>query len=167
MEEKSLMTDTRPDPDHFTMVPNFLIESPLSPAAFRVYVYIKHRTGEAIGGRCWEASRNIAKACGISTGALSKAKAELVAFNLVDIKKVSGNRPGEYPHDEIAIRDVWGANKEFYYLDKSGKQDKVNQAREALKTWRTEKGWRVPDQARKTRTGRRRKNIDAPSDRPL
>ncbi len=165
MDEKELLTDAHPDPDHFTMVPNFLIESPLSPAAFRVYVYIKHRTGEAVGGRCFEASKNIAKACCISTGTLSKAKAELVAFKLIEIKKVPGNRKGEYPHDEIAIRYVWDENKGFYFLSKPERQASMEKSREIVNSWRAEKGWRVPDQERKPRMGSRKKSDGFQGDR--
>jgi hypothetical protein len=157
-EEQTLLTDNAPDHKFFTMVPNYLIDLPLSPIAFRVYVYIKRRTGEALGGKCWEASENIARACAISTGALSKAKTELQTTKLIEIKKVPGKQ-GEYPHDEIAILDMWQYNDLYCRADKSERQERIKEWRKALTTWRVAKGWRVADEERIPRKeGHRRKN---------
>jgi hypothetical protein len=155
-EEQTSLTDSAPDRKFFTMVPNYLIDIPLSPVAFRVYVYIKRRTGEAPNGKCWEASKNIAQACIVSTGALSKAKTELQACGLIKIKKVPGKQ-GEYPHDEITCVDCWGFNTEFCRLDKTDRQERLSELRDTLSAWRVRKGWRVADDERKPRKGNHRK----------
>jgi hypothetical protein len=151
-DKQSLLSD--PDEDHvfFTMIQNCLIDLPISPIAFRVYVYIKRRTGDSVEGKCWESSRNIAKACVISTGALSKAKAELQYFGLIDVKKVSTGRD-RFPHDEITVVNLWKVNKDYYLAGNADKQKWIKTIREDFIFWRDRKGWRVPDEKRKKSKG--------------
>jgi hypothetical protein len=61
----------------FIMIPMMVDDMEISPRAFRLYAHIVRR------GECWENTRNLARACKMSTGAISRAKKELQQVNLI------------------------------------------------------------------------------------
>ena len=113
---------------YFCLIPNMINEDGLSVHAFRLYCYIKRRTGEY--GKCFESSKKIAKACCMSDGSVSKAKKELKSRGLIEIRKYSRGH-GEFPGDEIRIVDIWEENYKFY--EAKYKNEKKQQSEEVIK----------------------------------
>lgn len=97
--------------DYFCMIPHLVNEVGLSVQAFRLYSWIKRRTGEY--GKCFESSRKIAEACKMSTGSVTKAKRELKENGLIKIRKYDRGH-GEFLGDEIRIVDIWDLNAKYY-----------------------------------------------------
>lgn len=105
---------------HFSMIPHLIDDMGLTPYAVRLYVRLKRRVSQnedgSTSGEAFETTKNLAQACRMSTGQVSKAKKELKAAGLIRVKKVPGKH-GEWPNDHITIVDIWNANKKFYSND--------------------------------------------------
>jgi len=86
----------------------------LDPYAFRLYVHIKRVTGETGGGKCWQNTDTLAKACKMSAGMVSQAKATLADKGLITIREES-NQNGKY--HIITINDIWAENMARYTGD--------------------------------------------------
>lgn len=94
---------------YFSMIPNLIDEMGLSPYAVRLYLRIKRRASDT--GACFESTGNLAAGCGMSTGAVSKAKKELAKAGLIRIEKRKGPHG---PYDNITIVDIWKQNIEYF-----------------------------------------------------
>lgn len=127
MSEGNRYIDHSGDRKYFTQIPNLIIDFPLSPYAFRVYVHIKRVTGE--DGICWQTTRTIADRCNISRNSVNRAIKELVSNRFIEVIKVPGKH-GEFSHNEMTIRDIWKNNVDFYNLTE-------NQRRELISQWKT------------------------------
>lgn len=66
----------------FTLVPNWVDSLDLTPYAFRLYIHLL-RTAQREGGVSYETTRELADACSMSTGTVSKAKRELKDKGLI------------------------------------------------------------------------------------
>lgn len=116
-----------------TMIPNIIDDMDLSAYAVRLYVRMKRRvkqlrSGETEGA-AYDSTKNLASACHISAGTVSKGKKELVEAGLIRIEKVKRGH-GEFDYDKITIVDIWGANKAFYVMDGSANTLKIVAANE-------------------------------------
>jgi len=92
-------------------IPNLIDDMDLHPFALRLYVHIKRRSGD--NGECFENSNNLAKACHMSTGTVSKAKRELVDHGLIQIVEKGIPKYGKRNH-HIVVVDVWEKNYAKY-----------------------------------------------------
>lgn len=97
-----------------TEIPNLIDEMDLSVYAFRLYVRLKRVAGDS--GRCFYSTRQLAEQCRMSVGAVSKAKQELIAADLIRIE-----RDGEWERDNITIVDLWPANFAYFAQEKEPK----------------------------------------------
>lgn len=95
------------DRRYFTALPNLIDEIGLSVWAHRLYCHIKKVAGDS--GECFQKTVTLAEHCGMSEGAVSKAKAELERFGLIT-RKQSGRREVE----RISIVDIWAENLRRY-----------------------------------------------------
>lgn len=91
-------------------IPNIIDDLGLSVHAYRLYGHIKRVTG-AFGGKCTQNTATLAKACCMSRGSVTKAKAELLAMKLITIE--SGD-PVAQTSDTVRIVNIWPANYAFY-----------------------------------------------------
>lgn len=106
---KNLISDAGDLRKYYTQIPNMIDDLDLSMIAFRLYVHLKRVTGES--GVCWQSSGTLAKACGMSTGAVSKAKLELALAGLIVITKKKDHLKA---YHEIILVDIWRQNIEKY-----------------------------------------------------
>lgn len=95
---------------YYTQVPNIIDDTPMSVYAFRLYVHLKRVAGD--DGTCWQGTRKLADACGMSAGKISEAKRELEKLGLITIKTVMNGQA--ISHQEITIIDVWDNNATKY-----------------------------------------------------
>ena len=86
-----------------TEIPNLVDDMGLSPHAFRLYARLKRVAGDA--GKCFYTTKQLAEHCQMSVGAISRAKQELVAAQLIHIQRQS-----VFARDEITIVDLWPSN---------------------------------------------------------
>jgi len=99
------------DRRYFTMMPNIVDEmDDLSPYAFRLYMHFRRVAGAGSGGQCWQSTRTLAEACNMSTGSISKAKKELEAAGLIEIRTASDG----YHNDVVTVMDIWAENIEHF-----------------------------------------------------
>ena len=90
----------------------------LSVYAYRLYGRIKRRAGD--DGVCDEGTKSLAAGCGMSMGAVSKAKKELEKRGLVVV------RPGDQKKsesDRIRVVDVWAENFARFVPEERAKTD--------------------------------------------
>jgi hypothetical protein len=100
---------TAPRRSHFAMIPKLVDELGLDPYAYRLYGHIKTVTGET--GRCWQSTRTLAAACGMSPGRVTAAKRTLVAAGVIRIEKGGGSGGRT---DVITPVDLWSRNHAHY-----------------------------------------------------
>lgn len=93
----------------FTMIPNVVFEMNLPPIQLSLYTHLRRICGET--GRCWMKSETLAERCGVSEGAISQAKKELVSKGLLRVEK--GSRL-KHETDRIHLVDIWDKNREFF-----------------------------------------------------
>lgn len=131
---------------YYSTIPHIIDDMGLPPAAIRLYLRLKRRVVQKTDGNTtgasWERTTNLAKACCISTGQVSKAKKILVEAGLIRIEKVPRGH-GEFAYDRITIVNIWEANtrfysdespEEFYIFDEqTGKMLTGKEARQYLK----------------------------------
>lgn len=108
--------------DFYTMIPNLVDIMDLSPHAYRLYGHLRKVAGES--GKCWQSTKTLSIACGMSMGKVSEAKTELekVYPPLIRIESKKFDR-GSY--HEIAITDIWQINHDFF----SGEQRLIKTAK--------------------------------------
>lgn len=94
---------------YYTQVPNMIDDAGLSLIAFRLYVHLKRVAGE--NGECYQSTSTLATACNMSAGAISKAKAELIKAELIEIEVMKDK---EKQYHSITIKDVWAKNLTTY-----------------------------------------------------
>ena len=111
MPEVIELQDQTNDRRYFTILPNMLDDSELSPYAVRLYLRIKRRAGE--DGKCWENSRHLAEGCRMSRSQVTRAKDELKQAGLIRIEKRAAGH-GHFPGHLITTVDIWQANIEKY-----------------------------------------------------
>lgn len=97
---------------HFSQIPNMVDDMGLTPFAYRLYGHLKRVTGE--NGKCWQSTETISKACGMSMGAVSKAKKELENVWPPLIRVTSQKKGDGRIYHEIFITDIWKINNSFY-----------------------------------------------------
>jgi helix-turn-helix protein len=90
-------------------VPNLIDDMGLSVYEFRVYVRLKRVAQDE--GSCWQSTRTLATACGMSPGQVAKAKDELERRGLIT-RKPKPVRGGYV--DDVTIVDVWPQNFRTY-----------------------------------------------------
>lgn len=90
---------------YFTIIPNMIARSDISPYAKTLYLYLKSVTGEK--GACWQGTRTLAKSAGMSVGSVTKAKQELVEHGFIEIEPGSRVKT-----DTIVMVDLWKQNIE-------------------------------------------------------
>lgn len=97
--------------DFYAMIPNLVDIMDLSPHAYRLYGHLRKVAGES--GKCWQSTKTLSIACGMSMGKISEAKTELenVYPPLIRIESKKFDR-GSY--HEIAITDIWQINHDFF-----------------------------------------------------
>lgn len=93
----------------FTILPNIIDDMGLSAIAYRLYGHLKRVAGEK--GECFQSGETLAKACNLSTGAISKAKNELRDAGLIRIEVKNNDRN---IYHSITIIDVWAQNMDKY-----------------------------------------------------
>jgi hypothetical protein len=102
------VTDKSKDRSYFTIIPNLIEDfSHITPYEFRLYVHLKRVAGDE--GRCWQSTKTLATACGMSVGSVVKARKGLYGLGLIDIS-VSENKHGGNDYFEVEIVDVWEKN---------------------------------------------------------
>jgi len=109
MEEKVLY-QVRDEGDlrkYYTTIPNIIDDMDLSVYAYRLYGHLKRVAGD--GGKCWQSTETLAKACGMGWATVSRAKTELVGKELIIIEQVKNPQGGKDFHN-ITITDVWENN---------------------------------------------------------
>lgn len=135
MTEDNLLTSENKR-SYFLMLPLMVDDLNLSPQAFRLYAHIVRRVGD--GGECWENTANMARCCCMSTGAVSKAKAELVKAELIRIEKVP-KKHGEFPYDLTTLIDIWAKNFEKYATCSQCEPDTVHNVNSTCSQCETKK----------------------------
>lgn len=90
-----------------TEIPNIILEMDVSLIAMRLYLQLKKVAGD--DGVCYYSTRELAAMCRMSTGAVSKAKQELLELELI---RIDGG--GEWERDNVTIVDMWPANFAHY-----------------------------------------------------
>ena len=109
MEEKVLyqVRDEGDSRKYYTTIPNIIDDMDLSVYAYRLYGHLKRVAGD--GGKCWQSTETLAKACGMGWATVSRAKTELVNKELIIIEQVKNPQGGKDFHN-ITITDVWEKN---------------------------------------------------------
>src|SRR3990172_7657622 len=109
MEEKVLyqVRDEGDPRKYYTTIPNIIDDMDLSVYAYRLYGHLKRVAGD--GGKCWQSTETLAKACGMGWATVSRAKTELVGKELIIIEQVKNPQGGKDFHN-ITITDVWENN---------------------------------------------------------
>ena len=109
MEEKVLyqVRDEGDSRKYYTTIPNIIDDMDLSVYAYRLYGHLKRVAGD--GGKCWQSTETLAKACGMGWATVSRAKTELVGKELIIIEQVKNPQGGKDFHN-ITITDVWENN---------------------------------------------------------
>ena len=109
MEEKVLyqVRDEGDSRKYYTTIPNIIDDMDLSVYAYRLYGHLKRVAGD--GGKCWQSTETLAKACGMGWATVSRAKTELVGKELIIIEQVKNPQGGKDFHN-ITITDVWEKN---------------------------------------------------------
>jgi len=92
---------------NFFMIPNSVDEMGLTVYAFRLYCHLKRVAGD--DGKCWQSTRTLATACEISTGAISKAKDELLIKELIKLAQEINPKGGKSYH-VITIINIWASS---------------------------------------------------------
>lgn len=108
--ENNIIQDAGDLRKYRTELPNLIDDMNLSVYAYRLYGHFKRVCG-ANGGMCRQGTRTISQHCGMSMGAVSKAKEELHKAGLISI--VSHDRSTRLS-DEITMVDVWPENFQVY-----------------------------------------------------
>jgi len=144
--------------NHFMMIPNLIDDMGLSPHAFRLYCHLKRVAGEE--GKCWQGTAGLAKACGMSAGAISNAKKELMTTTppLINIWLEGGH--GGY-HHVICIADIWKHNYEHY--KKPSPDESVHQVNTQIESVHHMNAMRSPGETKKTPV----KNTPLQEEKPL
>jgi hypothetical protein len=93
------------------MVPHFIWRLGLKPLQVVVYVYLIRVAG--IDGTCWQSTKTIAKATGVSVGTVSKARKALEATGLITVTKTG--KAGRGHSYEVTIPNLWAVN--IGYID--------------------------------------------------
>jgi DNA-binding transcriptional ArsR family regulator len=108
MSDEAKITDAGNPQKYFISIPNIVDEMDLSVHAFRLYVHFKRRAWER--GECFESTKTLATACGMSMSTVSEAKKELAEAGLITIRKESRGKAGGRESDVIEIVDIWPEN---------------------------------------------------------
>ncbi len=111
-ERENKITDGR---NHFTMIPNVILEMGLTSGAIALYLALKRSAGEE--GECTRSTATLAKNCGLSTGSVCRAKKELVERGLITITEHPSRRGR--PAHHITICPIWSEN-ERYFAENAG-----------------------------------------------
>ena len=106
-----LIKDAGDPRKYFIQIPNMIDDSELTVYEFRLYVHLKRVAGDE--GKCYQSTQTLAKACKMSTAAVSRAKKSLAAKNLITIEGKPGEHGGRDYH-EITITDIWEKNISSY-----------------------------------------------------
>lgn len=101
--------------DHFASIPNLVDDMQLSPHAYRLYGHLKRVAGEH--GKCWQSTETLAKACRMSAGKVSEAKAELEGTTPPLIRIVSKKKDDGRLYHDVFIQDIWTLNHKNYTGD--------------------------------------------------
>jgi predicted transcriptional regulator len=107
------ISSQRQDHLYFTMIPNVIWYFDLSPADFKLYNTIVKTTGADGHATCFKTTETLAQEAGLSTGAISKSKANLRRAGLITIQARKRSRGGR-PIDHINIVDIWAENALFF-----------------------------------------------------
>ena len=92
-----------------TEIPNLIFELNLSPHAGWLYGHLKRVCG-ANGGKCWKATKTLAKECNMSSGKVSEARAELESHKLIQV-----HRPKDQSKTvDVTIVDIWRRNRDHF-----------------------------------------------------
>jgi hypothetical protein len=97
---------------YFTMIPNMVDDSDLSPHAVRLYLHIRRVAGE--DGLCWQRTTRMAKACHMDARTVRKAEKELKAAGLIRIDQQRVQRLENHKVNVISVVDIWGDNESRY-----------------------------------------------------
>ena len=95
------------DRKYFTILPNIVDDSNLSPGAVRLYVHFKRVAGE--DGACWQSRETLSERCSMSSGSITAAKSELAERGFITIEN-RRNPKGGYPYHHITVTDIWREN---------------------------------------------------------
>ncbi len=118
----NLIEDFSSDKKYFTIIPNFIFDFPMDVYCFRVYCHIKRVAGDT--GICWQSTRTIARKCQISPSTVTRSIRKLAKAGFINLQVVPGKH-GEFPHNEITIRDIWANNHFFFELGDKDKKDLI------------------------------------------
>jgi hypothetical protein len=99
-------------------LPNIVDDLNLSVFEFRLYVHMRRVAGET--GECWQSTDTLAKACGMSTGSVSKAKKKLLTpRDELNGKTLILRSDTNKSSDCFIVNDVWYENLIRYEKAKS------------------------------------------------
>ncbi len=93
----------------YYMMPLVVEEMNLSPGAYRLYAHIRAVCGERTDGCCFKSTATLSSCCNMSTGAISRAKHELLTCGIIHIEKGVGTGS-----DRITLIDLWPSNTEHF-----------------------------------------------------
>lgn len=128
MADRHRVTDTSTMHRYRIELPILIDDLDLSVYEFRLYVRFKRRAGD--GGSCYEGTRSLAEACGMSMGQVSKAKKSLEQKGLISIgtKQTRGGQT-----DDVSVIDLWPRNFKAYADEES-----VHQVNTSVKAFTTQ-----------------------------
>jgi hypothetical protein len=110
-DQKYQIRDEATPRDFFAQIPNLADIMELSPHAYRLYGHIRKVAGE--NGKCWQSTKTLAVSCGMSTGKVSEAKAELESV-YPPLIRIEDKIFEQGKYHEITVTDVWGINHAFW-----------------------------------------------------
>lgn len=110
-----------------TEIPNLVYDLGLSPHAGWLYGHLKRVCG-ASGGKCWKATKTLAKECNMSSGKVSEARAELERHELITV--IRPNNPNKTVH--VTVNNIWRRNFDHY--------DRVHNMNTTRSYYETEEG---------------------------
>jgi hypothetical protein len=91
-----------------TEVPNLIFDLGLSPHAGWLYGHLKRTCGP--NGKCWKATKTLAKEAKMSAGKVSEARQELEEAKLISIERPDNPKNPV----EVTITDIWLKNFEHF-----------------------------------------------------
>lgn len=112
LEEYSnfLIKDGADDKKYFTIIPNYVLESELTPSETYLYLQIKKVAGEK--GECYLSRKSLCEKAKISNGSLSRSLRRLCdnGFISPNIKKQIKTKGGLQYVGTYFINDIWALN---------------------------------------------------------
>jgi len=134
------MTDSKRE--HFTIIPNIVFHSDLTPFELGLYCHIVRTAGWG-NGACHKSSRTLAAELNCSAGTISKAKRELqrkhwmVGFKpLIEVQHVP-RRYGGKPYHLITVVDIWSENTKYFERERLRKNKAAGDSSELAGSSRT------------------------------